>query len=187
MKQVLVVLVCDLKWCWCCVSCLRVSECDLQDLLPDCHDPDRCHIHCGPQIHPDRVLGPVLLHHCGVPGWGHQAAAESADAGQVCVDLWHWPLSPLCHVWCLIWSAVWRRETGDLGRFRTAVVTHIFRSPMELLKLSVPSVVYAIQNNMAFVALSNLDAAVYQVSWTSVRILSSRTRCHTISITMVYL
>ncbi len=35
---------------------------------------------------------------------------------------------------------------------------------MELLKLSVPSVVYAVQNNMAFVALSNLDAAVYQVS-----------------------
>ncbi|KAG1928805.1 CMP-sialic acid transporter [Pimephales promelas] len=57
------------------------------------------------------------------------------------------------------------RETGDLGRCRTAVVTHIFRSPKELLKLSVPSVVYAIQNNMAFVALSNLDAAVYQVTY----------------------
>lgn len=58
---------------------------------------------------------------------------------------------------------VCRRETGDLSRCRTAVLTHIFRSPRELLKLSVPSVVYAIQNNMAFVALSNLDAAVYQV------------------------
>ncbi|XP_067241013.1 CMP-sialic acid transporter [Chanodichthys erythropterus] len=57
------------------------------------------------------------------------------------------------------------RETGDLGRCWTAVVTHIFRSPKELLKLSVPSVVYAIQNNMAFVALSNLDAAVYQVTY----------------------
>lgn len=32
------------------------------------------------------------------------------------------------------------------------------------MKLSVPSLVYAIQNNMAFLALSNLDAAVYQVS-----------------------
>ncbi|XP_016324741.1 CMP-sialic acid transporter [Sinocyclocheilus anshuiensis] len=57
------------------------------------------------------------------------------------------------------------RETGDLGRFRSAVVSHIFKSPKELLKLSVPSVVYAIQNNMAFVALSNLDAAVYQVTY----------------------
>ncbi|KAL0163591.1 hypothetical protein M9458_039344, partial [Cirrhinus mrigala] len=53
-------------------------------------------------------------------------------------------------------------ESGDLGRFRNTVVNHIFKSPTELLKLSVPSVVYAIQNNMAFLALSNLDAAVYQ-------------------------
>uniref|UniRef100_A0A9R1SCE4 Solute carrier family 35 member A1 n=2 Tax=Cyprinus carpio TaxID=7962 RepID=A0A9R1SCE4_CYPCA len=45
------------------------------------------------------------------------------------------------------------------------LVSHIFKSPVELLKLSVPSVVYAIQNNMAFVALSNLDAAVYQVTY----------------------
>jgi len=46
--------------------CLRVRECDLQDLLPVCHDPDRCHIHGGPQVHPHRVLGPVLLHHRGL-------------------------------------------------------------------------------------------------------------------------
>ncbi|XP_051500846.1 CMP-sialic acid transporter [Myxocyprinus asiaticus] len=57
------------------------------------------------------------------------------------------------------------REAGDLGRCKTALVNHIFRSPKELLKLSVPSVVYAIQNNMAFIALSNLDAAVYQVTY----------------------
>jgi len=35
---------------------------------------------------------------------------------------------------------------------------------MELLKMSVPSVAYAIQNNLDFVALSNLNAAVYQVT-----------------------
>lgn len=61
-------------------------------------------------------------------------------------------------------DVVSHRETGDVGRCKSALVHHIFRSPRELLKLSVPSVVYAIQNNMAFVALSNLDAAVYQVS-----------------------
>ncbi|KAA0708936.1 CMP-sialic acid transporter [Triplophysa tibetana] len=57
------------------------------------------------------------------------------------------------------------RETGDVGRCKAALVHHIFGSPKELLKLSIPSVVYAIQNNMAFVALSNLDAAVYQVTY----------------------
>ncbi|XP_016379174.1 CMP-sialic acid transporter [Sinocyclocheilus rhinocerous] len=57
------------------------------------------------------------------------------------------------------------RESGDWGRCRSVVVSNILRSPVELLKLSVPSVVYAVQNNMAFVALSNLDAAVYQVTY----------------------
>ena len=56
------------------------------------------------------------------------------------------------------------RETGSLGRMKASLVEHVLQSPRELLKLSVPSVVYAIQNNMAFIALSNLDAAVYQVT-----------------------
>lgn len=58
------------------------------------------------------------------------------------------------------------RETGSLSRLKNALVEHVFFSPKELLKLSVPSVVYGVQNNMAFLALSNLDAAVYQV-WIS--------------------
>ncbi|KAJ8356070.1 hypothetical protein SKAU_G00188640 [Synaphobranchus kaupii] len=57
------------------------------------------------------------------------------------------------------------KETGSLGRLKSSVVENVIRSPAELLKLSVPSVVYAVQNNMAFVALSNLDAAVYQVTY----------------------
>lgn len=57
-----------------------------------------------------------------------------------------------------------QRETGSLGRFKTSLRENVFGSPKELMKLSVPSLVYAVQNNMAFLALSNLDAAVYQVS-----------------------
>ncbi|XP_053342530.1 CMP-sialic acid transporter [Clarias gariepinus] len=56
------------------------------------------------------------------------------------------------------------RETGGLGRCKGVVLEQVF-TPVELLKLSVPSVVYAVQNNMAFIALSNLDAAVYQVTY----------------------
>ncbi|XP_028997561.1 CMP-sialic acid transporter [Betta splendens] len=57
------------------------------------------------------------------------------------------------------------RETASPSRLKNALVEHVFLSPKELLKLSVPSIVYAVQNNMAFVALSNLDAAVYQVTY----------------------
>ncbi|XP_070781508.1 CMP-sialic acid transporter [Enoplosus armatus] len=57
------------------------------------------------------------------------------------------------------------KETGSPIRMKNILVEHVFRSPKELLKLSVPSIVYAIQNNMAFLALSNLDAAVYQVTY----------------------
>ncbi|KAJ8275036.1 hypothetical protein COCON_G00096610 [Conger conger] len=57
------------------------------------------------------------------------------------------------------------KETGSLGRLKSSVIDNVIRSPIELLKLSVPSLVYAVQNNMAFVALSNLDAAVYQVTY----------------------
>ncbi|KAG8444787.1 hypothetical protein GDO86_009815 [Hymenochirus boettgeri] len=57
------------------------------------------------------------------------------------------------------------KETGSLSRLLTSLKEHVIGSPMEMLKLSVPSLVYALQNNMAFVALSNLDAAVYQVTY----------------------
>ncbi|KAF1490972.1 CMP-sialic acid transporter, partial [Pygoscelis antarcticus] len=57
------------------------------------------------------------------------------------------------------------KETGSLTRLITSLKENVFGSPTELLKLSVPSLVYALQNNMAFVALSNLDAAVYQVTY----------------------
>ncbi|XP_073531783.1 CMP-sialic acid transporter [Phyllobates terribilis] len=57
------------------------------------------------------------------------------------------------------------KETGSLSRLITSLRENILGSPMEMLKLSVPSLVYALQNNMAFVALSNLDAAVYQVTY----------------------
>lgn len=57
------------------------------------------------------------------------------------------------------------KETGSLGRFKASLRENVLGSPKELMKLSVPSLVYAVQNNMAFLALSNLDAAVYQVTY----------------------
>lgn len=39
----------------------------------------------------------------------------------------------------------------------------IFNKPIETLKLAIPSGIYTLQNNLLYVALSNLDAATYQV------------------------
>jgi len=39
-----------------------------------------------------------------------------------------------------------------------------FGKPIELVKMSAPSLAYALQNNLDFIALSNLDAGVYQVT-----------------------
>lgn len=43
--------------------------------------------------------------------------------------------------------------------------THVWMSPYEVLKLCVPSFLYTIQNNLLYYALSNLDAATYQVCY----------------------
>ena len=41
----------------------------------------------------------------------------------------------------------------------------IIQKPGETLKLLIPSGLYTLQNNLLFIALSNLDAATYQVTY----------------------
>lgn len=40
----------------------------------------------------------------------------------------------------------------------------IVNKPVETMKLAVPAGIYTLQNNLLYVALSNLDAATYQVT-----------------------
>mmetsp|Transcript_40434 Transcript_40434/g.79130 ORF Transcript_40434/g.79130 Transcript_40434/m.79130 type:complete len:422 (-) Transcript_40434:88-1353(-) len=49
--------------------------------------------------------------------------------------------------------------------FAKAMDDAILKSPLEILKLSVPSLTYTIQNNLLYCALTNLDAATYQVMY----------------------
>lgn len=39
----------------------------------------------------------------------------------------------------------------------------IFDKPMETLKVAVPAFIYTVQNNLLYVSISNLPAAVFQV------------------------
>ena len=51
----------------------------------------------------------------------------------------------------------------SFGNFLAVVREEILGKPVETLKLAIPSGLYTIQNNLLYVALSNLDAATYQV------------------------
>ena len=65
------------------------------------------------------------------------------------------------------------------GAIHQELYQHVIQSPMEIVKLTVPSVLYTIQNNLLYLALTNLDAATYQVCYqlkaTRVRMLRLNT------------
>lgn len=47
----------------------------------------------------------------------------------------------------------------------------ILNKPVELVKLAIPAGIYTLQNNLLYVALSNLDAATYQVTYKWMNVL----------------
>ena len=65
----------------------------------------------------------------------------------------------------IICLAVVGFQCGSLEGLVKQLQQHILYSPGELLKLSVPSFLYMVQNNLLYLALSNLDAATYQVCY----------------------
>lgn len=56
-------------------------------------------------------------------------------------------------------------DKGSVTGLFKNIKDEIFDKPIEILKLSVPSLVYTIQNNLLYFALSHLDAATYQVCY----------------------
>lgn len=55
-------------------------------------------------------------------------------------------------------------EKGNIHDWFEQLYSTIIRQPWDTLKLSVPALLYTVQNNLQYVAISNLDAATFQVS-----------------------
>lgn len=63
---------------------------------------------------------------------------------------------------CLV---VMRHQQGSWDKFSLMVRREILGKPGETLKMLIPSGLYALQNNLLYVALSNLEAATFQVTY----------------------
>mmetsp|Transcript_36666 Transcript_36666/g.53866 ORF Transcript_36666/g.53866 Transcript_36666/m.53866 type:complete len:292 (+) Transcript_36666:1-876(+) len=66
---------------------------------------------------------------------------------------------------CICLVVVFFQSGSTLSGLASEVHHHVWMSPVEVLKLCVPSFLYTVQNNLLYLALSNLDAATYQVCY----------------------
>lgn len=54
-------------------------------------------------------------------------------------------------------------QCGNLREFVLFLVNNLLTNPMATIKLSVPSVLYVIQNNLVYIAMTHLESTTFQV------------------------
>nr|XP_057929697.1 solute carrier family 35 member A3a [Doryrhamphus excisus]XP_057929699.1 solute carrier family 35 member A3a [Doryrhamphus excisus] len=64
---------------------------------------------------------------------------------------------------CLL--LVFKEHSYSVRALNSVLRQEIAYKPIETLKLAIPSGIYTLQNNLLYIALSNLDAATYQVTY----------------------
>ncbi|XP_034559284.1 solute carrier family 35 member A3b [Notolabrus celidotus] len=60
---------------------------------------------------------------------------------------------------------VFRENSFSVRAMKQLLKEEIVNKPVETLKLAIPAGIYTLQNNLLYVALSNLDAATYQITY----------------------
>jgi UDP-sugar transporter A1/2/3 len=60
---------------------------------------------------------------------------------------------------------IWAGERYSFRRLFNRIREDIFDLPVDTLKLAVPAILYTVQNNLQYLAVSNLDAATFQVTY----------------------
>ncbi|XP_035593432.1 UDP-N-acetylglucosamine transporter-like isoform X3 [Oncorhynchus keta] len=60
---------------------------------------------------------------------------------------------------------IFKEHSYNVRALNSILRQEITHKPKETLKLAIPSGIYTLQNNLLYVALSNLDAATYQVTY----------------------
>lgn len=91
---------------------------------------------------------------------------------------------------CLCLAVVFHQLGHSFSALRTEIYNNVWGAPFDMLKLCVPSLLYTIQNNLLYLALSNLGGLSSGNSIVSerhlhtenyLRTLSQRKRCRDVS------
>jgi len=65
----------------------------------------------------------------------------------------------------IICNAVLLVQSDNVRLYLAEFINYTWNSPVDMAKLCVPSFLYTVQNNLLYLALTNLDAATYQVCY----------------------